>query len=512
MVETIGFPVTANQSSAGNYLPIDSDTLAGCTVTNSSAYAVEYSTGCAWKTIAAGGSATINTDAIATTSLRFRKKTGDSIPVVLSVAVTHPGTAPAKLATDVGGKVLGFSSAYGPLGRGGNIGTRIFGGRMGTFDNTTQQTFHVVLTTAQHFDAVRLIFANGTTSTATVGVAKVSPLSDLSTAANQNNSGGTWTSVTFAGGSATGTIPAAGGASFRRSFLLSDWISVSSLDRVDGGTFPAIAVRAYISTSGTIGVLGNGTDIFTNWDTNPSGRVHIMRNQAGDQVTAPGGFSSTTNTSQSPIVGIQYAARGRVITVMGIGDSITEGRGTYKGEGFGMPACAAISDINGVAVEWSNCGWSGASPSQIMALGVDTLQYFSPDIFVLPNGSPNVSAAPITASGITSSRQMLYRLLAECQIKGVRPLIWTWLPTNDTVKAWNSSDSLRRAWNDDTRRLATQRGLLVLDADAVLAGVDNGAGQIQMLAGSSSDGVHPNDTGNALLAAEFKKAFAILSQ
>ena len=418
----------------------------------------------------------------------------------------------AKLATDATGKVLGFSAQYGPIGRGGNIGTRIFGGRMGTFDNTTQQTFHVVLTTAQHFDAVRLIFANGTTSAATVGVAKVSPLSDLSTESNQNNSGGTWTSVTFAGGAATGTIPAAGGASFRRSFLLSDWISVSSLDRVDGGTFPAIAVRAYISTSGTIGVVGNGTDSFTNWPTNPTGRIHIMRNQAGDQVTAPAGFSSTTNTSQSPIVGIQYAARGRVVTVMGIGDSITEGRGTYKGEGFGMPACAAISDINGVAVEWSNCGWSSASPPQIMAFGLDALQYLTPDILVLPNGSPNVSSAPLTTAGITVCRQMLYRLLAECQTKGVRPLIWTWLPNNDTVKAWNSSDSLRRAWNDTTRQLATQRGLIVLDADAILAGVANGSGQIQMLAGSTSDGIHPNDSGNALLAAEFKKAFALLSQ
>jgi hypothetical protein len=121
MVETIGFPVTANQSSAGDYLPIDSDTLAGCTVTNSSAYAVEYSTGGAWTTIAAGGSATINTGAIATTSLRFRKKTGDSIPVVLSVAVTHPGTIPAQLVTDAGGNAIGLSGgapqagvAFGP--------------------------------------------------------------------------------------------------------------------------------------------------------------------------------------------------------------------------------------------------------------------------------------------------------------------------------------------------------------------------------------------------------------
>ena len=110
MVETIGFPVTANQSSAGDYLPIDSDTLAGCTVTNSSAYAVEYSTGGAWTTIAAGGSATINTGAIATTSLRFRKKTGDSIPVVLSVAVTHPGVTQAQLATGAGGNVIGFAA------------------------------------------------------------------------------------------------------------------------------------------------------------------------------------------------------------------------------------------------------------------------------------------------------------------------------------------------------------------------------------------------------------------
>lgn len=111
MVETIGFPVTANQSSAGDYLPIDSDTLAGCTVTNSSAYAVEYSTGGAWTTIAAGGSATINTGAIATTSLRFRKKTGDSIPVVLSVAVTHPGTTPAQLVTDASGNPLRIGPA-----------------------------------------------------------------------------------------------------------------------------------------------------------------------------------------------------------------------------------------------------------------------------------------------------------------------------------------------------------------------------------------------------------------
>lgn len=141
MVETIGFPVTANQSSAGDYLPIDSDTLAGCTVTNSSAYAVEYSTGGAWTTIAAGGSATINTGAIATTSLRFRKKTGDSIPVVLSVAVTHPGTTPAQLATDAAGNVAGFSDTI----NGGVSAFGVSGYRTVLFCDSMTDTFNTVV-------------------------------------------------------------------------------------------------------------------------------------------------------------------------------------------------------------------------------------------------------------------------------------------------------------------------------------------------------------------------------
>lgn len=100
--ENINFAVTANQSSAGDVLPIDSDTLGGCTVTNGSAVAVEYSTGGSWATIAAGASATINSGAIATTSLRFRKKTGDSYPVYIGVSVNHPGIVAAQLATDAG--------------------------------------------------------------------------------------------------------------------------------------------------------------------------------------------------------------------------------------------------------------------------------------------------------------------------------------------------------------------------------------------------------------------------
>lgn len=71
------------------------------------------------------------------------------------------------------------------------------------------------------------------------------------------------------------------------------------------------------------------------------------------------GFTGANSSGAviSPVVGIEYMARRRVVSVAGFGDSITEGRGTYLGEGFGQPECVALSDnSSGIAFEWSNLG------------------------------------------------------------------------------------------------------------------------------------------------------------
>lgn len=381
------------------------------------------------------------------------------------------------------------------LKRFGNVGTRIFGGRMGTFDNSTVKTFMVAGALAQKFDAIRLIFANAsTTDTVAVNLCKVS---SPASAADLNNSAGTFASVTFAG-AATGTVPVAVGAS-RRGFLVSDWIALSSTDRSDGGTFPLFHARAYITTAATISVMGNGTDSFTNWATRTNGRIWCMRYQNADQVTTPSGFTDTTNRSQSPIVGVQYLARGRVVTVMGAGDSITEGRGTYLGEGFGVPACEALSDMSGIAYEWANIGSAGVGMSQTRDQVLDVLAAgIYPDIFVLPNSSPNEQSTPITAANIGAARQKLARALADMRANQVEPILWTWVPTNPAVLDWGSSDSLRTAYNADTLLLRS-RGQSVADFSAALSGTTDGDGQVNMLAGTTTDNIHPNDTGNAVL-------------
>jgi hypothetical protein len=78
--------------------------------------------------------------------------------------------------------------------------------------------------------------------------------------------------------------------------------------------------------------------------------------------------------------------------VMSVGDSITEGRGTYKGEGFNLPACQALTNPNDFAIEYANCGWSGQTPLEYVIRGrylIDT--ELSPDVLIMPLGSPNVA-------------------------------------------------------------------------------------------------------------------------
>lgn len=383
----------------------------------------------------------------------------------------------------------------GALARISTIGTRIFGGRMGTFDNTTQKTFNVCCTLAQKFDAVRLIFANGNTGgTLGIGVTKVSVRENLATFNNSNNS---WTAVTFAG-SSTGTVAAAPGSN-RRSYLLSDWIEINSLDRDDGGTFPVLYMRSYISTSGSITIMGNGTDDFTNWVTRPNGRIWCMRYQNGDQCTTPSGFTDTTNRSQCPIVGVQYAARGQVITVMGVGDSITEGRGTYLGEGWGVPACEGLSSMSGVAFEWSNVAWSGVSTGAIRDQVIDVLGAgIYPELMFIPTGSPNDVSTTVTSAQVLAMRTRLARALVECRAYQVRPVLWTWLPSNPAAKDYGSTDSLRVALNSDVVSWA-RRGVDVLDYSAALEGTVDGDGQMQFASSVTTDNIHPNDAGNAIL-------------
>lgn len=394
------------------------------------------------------------------------------------------------------------------LSKRGNRGMRIFGGRAATAfsDGGIAKTHHCVVSTALPFDGVQIVLSACNSGAVTVTSAAVCPVPD---AADLNMSSGAWTAATF-GGSASGSIPTRSGSS-RRTYLLSDYIPVSSVARTDGGTFPLLAIRAYLGTLGTYTLLGasGGTDDLTNWATKPDGRIHVMRYADGDCVTTPASFGSTTNRSTSPIIGIIYYARGRVVNVAGFGDSISEGRGTYIGDGFGFPACAQATEAANVAAfEWSNLGWAGASwengaatPGGIRLMVSDAITAALPiDIATLPAWSPNDfanEAALTDAAMLTECQQPVMRSVGAMRDAGICPVLWTGLPVDPSVRDFNSADARRQNWN--STMLAS--GLRVIDFSAALLGSTDSSGQQIPADGTMVDGIHPSDSGNAKLAA-----------
>lgn len=387
------------------------------------------------------------------------------------------------------------------LKRSGNIGNRVLSARMGAFNNSTPKTFRTILSLAQHYDRVRVIFSNGSTSVPyTVAGCNVRALADLTSALPSP------VPVSLPN---SGVVPISP-TSNRRSYLVSDWVDLSSLDRTDGGVFPLVCVDAYVSTPSSITILGNGSsDNFASWTNRANGRIWRMFYNDGDCVTTPANFVSSTARIQSPIIGVQYAARGRVVTVMGIGDSITDGRGSIIGEGWGVLACEELSQVTGVAVEWFNNGWAGASMNGWVgdALSDACVAGLIPDIVIAPAGSPNSMDVPITAANINICRRRRAQLLATAQQYQVEPILWTTLPVNPSQKNWDSSDALRRAYNEETLAMSS-RGFHVIDMDAAIRGDTDSDGQVAMISDLTDDGIHPNDKGNSSMKGPAKQAIA----
>lgn len=393
----------------------------------------------------------------------------------------------------------------------GNVGTRIFGGRMGDFTlNGSGNTFEVTMALAQDFDAVRIITANSYNGTNTSSPSMVANIAVVGDASDATLDAASWsTGVTW---SAAGTVALqANTTALRRTYQVSDWINKASIPRTDGGFLPLLSVRCWVATNANpITILGNGSDSFSNWATHPSGRIWKMRKgnnnfASTNQATFT---ASATVSQQSPIIGVQYAARGAVITVMAAGDSITEGRGTYLGEGFIFPAVAALSNKEGVAIEYANIAWAGVPTSAIRDQILNILYAgIIPDMLFVPSGSPNDISTTISATDIANIRSNISRALVAMRENQVVPIVWPWLPSNPNIKAYGATDSLRVSYNNEIYKYPV-RGINVALVDTLINGVVDGSNQVNMAIGTTTDDIHPNNTGNGLMSESVKEIIA----
>lgn len=349
-------------------------------------------------------------------------------------------------------------------------------------------TWHQTMGCDAHFDAIQLIIQHDQASGYTLGGASVGVSANITN--NVTPTGG-WTNVTFSG-SATTAIPAriAPGVP---SITLSDVINISSLDPTDGD-WPYLMIRTYCETGG---YSVSGTSAVMTQIAQMRGRYFAAyRDGTGNYATtAQESFTKGSVQSLIHVTGVVFYCRGRVVSVVGVGDSITQGTGVtgQSQNGFGPRAYGDVSVLPAPVV-WSNFGCA-SQPVETYFQRFETLVSagLRPHVVIFSPFSPNGGAPTQTRINIIRSR--LARFFALCDDNGIVPIIWTGAP--NTAAAWDAtSDNFRKALNAELLALRSQ-GRIVLDFAAALG---DGATPERYAVGMSDDGTHPSAAGYRAMA------------
>lgn len=390
-----------------------------------------------------------------------------------------------------------------------NKAIKVFYGRISAthaVDGTSGTTYLSVFTLTEVADAVRPIFANGGTATYTVASVKAAPIvseSDL----NLSGTSSAWVS---------GTIPSSGVVPVRSAtnnpgILVGDWIELDNSSSSSGSRM--IGVRTFIDAgAGTITIMGNGangaSENFTSWATR-SGQVNAFRQKTGDCNTTIANFDSTTNVSYSPCIGLEYISRGKVYTIMVSGDSIDAGRGTYITENQMHLFAESIRSVGSrnFAIEVANIAWPGASSTATKLLAeIYMTAGLLPDFMVYPAGSPNDISTSISDAAVVVWRKAVAYQKLLCETNNVDFWLRTMTPAKNEsaaagsgAEAYGTDDVKRINWNNEVVSWR-KRGQVVLDWATAIAGTTDSAGMQGMKSDFTTDGIHPNTTGNTYIS------------
>lgn len=305
-----------------------------------------------------------------------------------------------------------------------------------------------------------------------------------------------------AGGSVT--VAAAQAGTNNPSAAYSPWMSVfpqESLD--DPGTY-LVTVFAYLDSS-YANYTANSYDV--SWMESQSkagGGWWAQRNQAGDQATNPGTFSSTTVQVRGPIAGIEALCENGSVVLMDCGDSITAGAGqTNLGQTDIYRACIAINQAGGKPVSHIRCGWGGQNSATYGARALYMLPIIKPDVLVFTVGTPNDGTPSLT--GQVGNRSIIQQVVDLAKSQGARVILRGWAP--NTVNSWPqgtltttptypvatvNGDAYRK---DQNARMAAMDGVGNVTYTPGISVLGDGGVPERYLAQYTTDLNHPNDAG-----------------
>lgn len=413
-----------------------------------------------------------------------------------------------QIITDSSGNPVGISGLGGinvPLSKRRNIiSQRLFGegGPNGSTNNgagstLANNTWQVKITAEADFDAVRILYLNHMTNTvvvsASVGATETAATDTTSNISDPVVGGAAYAvldsttdsygfrSVTWAGASSitapaasipSGVIPNVLAIPYAiPSISTSDWVPLRSVPRADGGTLPLCILRFYLDGAanafGYTGDSGKYPLMRTPTAAN-RGRIIQMSNIGNNGVTNPAFKPSSLATTAIPFI-IQFRCRRRGVTVMSVGDSITENNGIVADRlsSWGFRACADLSTKD-LPISYVNNGCSSMPSTTFWQHGLATMSAIKPDIATYSAWSPN--NLPFTDAGVTRYKVMCMLaqtqdFIAACQQNGVTPIILTALP----YVSLNAAQDNERKWlNAEIRKMGTFGQCIVCDIGAAM--------------------------------------------
>lgn len=349
-----------------------------------------------------------------------------------------------------------------------------------------------------HVDAVQFRFRNNETAAVTIR-AVCSPTTKFGIGFSQmyDAAGNAYTTgfsdVTVAG--STSIVMPARIAADRPSYLLTDVIPCATFDRTDGGAYPSVVLRLTTTAGATYSVSQKD---HTGYRSGGMLQVRDTR-MAGDFVsTNLAGYTTPTFGTSDIYCEVIFYARGQVVSVAAVGDSLIEGIYSDDAIGYVEKACWQLLQ-SGYPVVLSNHGWHAQTTPLIYPRLVDLLaQETLPDVVIYSPYSINDANTTLTQAIIDGMLARAHQAINACKRAGVGLIMVTGIPSNTNGRNLGATDSFRIAFNQSLAALCATHGVYLADVATPLSGSVS-SGQVQIIAGGAvADGLHLTAVGNAL--------------
>lgn len=319
-----------------------------------------------------------------------------------------------------------------------------------------------------------------------------------------------WRSVTW-GGAQTIT-PAAAAAKEAPIVTASDWIDCASVPRADGGTLPLLLVR--LNARGGVNsyyTTAAGADVENSVNRGLIAFGGSYADTTGAMVTAPGDNTPPgAYDYRLPPLGFRIRSRKLGLTIMGIGDSITQVTQTVpdKLSSWGFRAAAALTAA-GLPCGWINSGVASFNQATYWAAAKPQLSIWRPSVAVFAGFSPNdgnfANAGDMRFKMMRAGSRVA-DFVETCVAAGISPIVANGLPCSASRIGAAATDVERVAYNARLAQIQA-RGVRVLDWDGLMS---NGASPARIRSENQYDETHPNEAGVQMQARQLLDTVAAM--